>query len=121
MTDLDVVMALASAAPSFRPAWDPDDPSPYVDVGDLVYYLESELLAGRTVEVTAVFGVAERLLLDHPEVRTFIQVGLFESVQNTSGRSGLDQEAFEPFLLPRSRVLWDDLNRLWGGSTTRDG
>jgi hypothetical protein len=122
MTDLDILSALAAAAPLFRPNWDAVDPLAYVDVGDLVYYLQSELLAGRTAEVTTVFNTAEDLLrLGDPGVANFIQVAFFECIQNTSPRSRVDQEAFEPFLLARSRLLWNGLSAMWGGSTTNGG
>jgi hypothetical protein len=122
VTDLDVLSALAAAAPLFRPDWDDVDPLAYVDVGDLVYYLQSDLLAGRTAEVTTVFNAAEDLVrLGDPGVANFIQVGFFECIQNTSPGSRVDQEAFEPFVSARSRMLWNGLNAMWGGSTTNGG
>lgn len=114
----EALLTLAAAAPSFSPDWDTDDPIEYVEVGDLVRHLHEELRAGRTAEVTAVFDTAERLLHQAPSAENFIQIGFLESVQNTAGHAGLVQEAYEPFLGPLLRLLWDALNDLWGGSTT---
>jgi hypothetical protein len=97
-SDAEAWGRLARAAPSFEPDWDADDPNPYVDVGDLVDHLRDELRAGRTNEVEAVFTVAEDMLVGAEPVANFIQIGLFESIQNTSAGSGVAQEAFERFL-----------------------
>ena len=119
-TPLEILLGLASAAPTFLPDWDRTDPLPYVDVGDLVQHLQRELREGRTEEVAAVFATAERRLATDPDAENFIQIGFFECVQNTSASAGLVQEDFEPFLGPRSAVAWQALNSFWGGSTTPD-
>jgi hypothetical protein len=117
-TDLEVLHELAAAAPSFEPEWDENDPIPYVDVGDLVRHLRAGLAKGQTNEVAAVFELTERLLANDEVEPGFIQIGFFESIQNTSPGTGTDQEAWEPFLGPLSRGLWEAVNDSWGGSTT---
>jgi hypothetical protein len=114
----EVLHELAAAAPSFQPSWDENNPLPYIEVGDLVRHLRAELAKGEINEVAAVFDLTERLLANDEVEPGFITIGLFEDVQNTSANTGIDQEAWEPFLGPLSRGLWDDLNNFWGGNTT---
>ena len=117
-TNLEVLHELAAAAPSFQPSWDENDRLPYIEVADLVRHLRAKLAVGKTNEVSAVFELAERLLATDEVERGFITIGFFEDVQNTSANTDIDQEAWEPFLGPLSRGLWDELNDFWGGSTT---
>jgi hypothetical protein len=114
----EVLHELAAAAPSFQPSWDENNPLPYIEVGDLVRHLRAKLAKGEINEVAAVFDLTERLLANDAVEPGFITIGLFENVQNTSADTGIDQEAWEPFLGPLSRGLWDELNNFWGGSTT---
>ena len=117
----DALLRLAAAAATFTPEWDDPEPLDYVDVWDLVSHLQSQLAEGEADEVAAVLQLAEELLAEgDPGVDNFLQVGFFESIQNTSESHGLVQEAFEPYLGPRSKALWLELNNLWGGSTTPD-
>jgi hypothetical protein len=116
LTDLELLHELAATAPSFQPSW--DDLLPYIEVGDLVRHLRANLAQGEINEVAAVFELTERLLANDEVDPGFITIGLFEDVQNTSADTGIDQEAWEPFLGPLSRGLWDELNDFWGGSTT---
>jgi hypothetical protein len=120
-TDLEALHELAAAAPSFQPEWDEDDPIPYVDIGDLVRHLRERLKCGEIEEVRAVFDLADSLLGNDEVEPGFIKIGLFESIQNTSPGTGLDQEEWEPFLGTQSRQLWGDLNQMWGGSTADEG
>jgi len=117
-TNVEALHELAAAAPSFQPSWDESDPLPYVEVGDLVRYLRAKLAKGEINEVSAVFELTEKLLSDDEVEPGFITIGFFEEIQNTSANTGIDQEAWEPFLGPLSRGLWDELNDFWGGSTT---
>jgi hypothetical protein len=80
--------------------------------------LRAKLAKGEINEVSAVFEVTERLLANDEVEPGFISIGLFEDIQNTSTDTSIDQEAWEPFLGPLSRRLWDELNNFWGGSTT---
>ena len=110
---------LAAAAPTFvHEDWEETERLAYVEVGDLVYHLRAGLKLGEPAEVVAVMEVVEALLAGNRADENFVQIGLFESIQNTSSGTGLDQEAWEPFLGPLSRRLWDELNDMWGGSTT---
>ena len=117
-TNVEVLHQLAVAATSFQPSWDESDPLPYIEVGDLVRHLRAKLAKGEINEVSAVFDLTESLLANEEVEPGFITIGLFEGIQNTSADTGIDQEAWEPFLGLLSRGLWDELNDFWGGSTT---
>src|ERR1700722_7576644 len=93
-------------------------PSPISKSGTSFAHLRAKLAKGEINEVSAVFELTERLLGNDEVEPGFITIGLFENVQNTSANTGIDQEAWEPFLGPLFRGLWDALNNFWGGSTT---
>ncbi len=115
----DALLRLAPAARTFDASWDDPDPLDYVDVADLTSHQQGQLARGETDEIAGVFDVAEELVAgDDPTITNFIQVGFFESIQNGSPSHRLAQEAFEPYLGPLSMVLWDELNDMWGGTTT---
>jgi len=117
-TNVEALHELAAAAPSFQPSWDENDPLPFIEVGDLVRHLRAKLAKGEIDEVFAVFELTETLLANDEVDPGFITIGFFEDVQNTSADTGIDQEAWVPFLGPLSRGHWDELNDFWGGSTT---
>lgn len=103
-----------------------DEDGPYLWVGALARHLVDELVGGRTVEVAAALAAAETLLgADDLDICTLVQVGLFEDLQNDSGRrfgegQPVRQEDFDPFLGPRSVAALHAVNTFWAGSTTPD-
>ena len=51
----------------------------------------------------------------HVNVRELVVVGFLEDLQNLASQQPFGKEAFIPFLGPKSREAWDDLERFWAG------
>jgi hypothetical protein len=76
--------------------------------------------AGEKLELPAVFERIERILAEgDASARELATVGALEDIQNISSHQPFGPQAFEPWLGPRSREAWAEINRLWqaaGGS-----
>jgi hypothetical protein len=113
ITKDQIVNVLTSEFPAFSPDEDDRD-LPYVVLGDFTRFLLEAFRNNDEALLTEAAALIERL---HQEgdayVREAATIGLLEGIQNTWPDSGIDPEAFIPYLLPESRRWWKSLNRFW--------
>lgn len=130
----DVMPLLLEACPSFRHAWETDVKESYVnlnedgtrlhyiDAGDFALHVVKLAKSNRFAEFPAIFGVIERLHLEGDDyVKELATIGYLEDLQNIGGHHGLNDQYFEPYLLPESRRWWKGLNAFWEGRSTGGG
>jgi hypothetical protein len=82
-----------------------------------VYFVVRDLYpSGKIEEVQHAFDVMEYLLKNgNHGVRELVQIGFLEDLQSVAFQQAIGKEAFVPFLGPKSRDAWDELERLWAG------
>lgn len=111
---------LLENCPSFRPE-DPEQPT-YILLAAFAEHLLERQRAGATEELPAAVRLIERLHVEGDAyVREAATIGILEAIQNISGWSGLDAEAFGRHLLPVSRRWWDSLHAFWSGKIPHVG
>ena len=50
-------------------------------------------------------------------VRELVVIGFFEDLQYLASQPAFGKEVFIPFLGPKSREAWDELERFWAGES----
>ena len=123
MLSQDQIMPLLlEACPSFRSVWDSELDEDerklvYVCLGRFARHLLDLKADRKTEEFAPVAVVIERV---HTEgdvgASEAATIGLLEGVQNVWGNSGIAPDTFKQFLLPRSRLWWEQLELFWAGS-----
>jgi hypothetical protein len=115
---------LVAEFPEFRPRWEKHiqywegkSAGYYNDITQFVYFVIGDLYPSRKIEeLQRAFDVMEHLLKNGSHgVRELVQVGFLEDLQNLAAEQAFGKEAFIPFLGPKSREAWDELERFWGG------
>jgi len=48
-------------------------------------------------------------------VQELVVIGFLEDLQNLASRQPSGKDAFVPFLGPKSREAWDEIDRSWAG------
>ncbi len=121
--ETDVLPRLVAKFPGFRPRWEKHiecwegKPAGYYnDITQFVYFVVRELYpSGKTEEVQHAFDLLEYWLKSGSKgVRELVVIGFFEDLQNLASQQTFGKEAFVPFLGPKSRETWDELERTWG-------
>ena len=121
-TEADVMPRLVAEFPGFRPRWEKhlalwegQPAGTYNDITQFVYFLVCDLYpSGKAEEVQHAFDLMEYWLKSSNEsVRELVAIGFLEDLQNLASRREFGKEAFLPFLGPKSREAWDDLERFW--------
>jgi hypothetical protein len=124
-TEADVMPRLLAEFPGFRPRWEKHRESwegqpagSYIDISQFVSFVVEDLYTiGKTEEVQRAFDLMEYWLNNsNASVRALIVIGFFEDLQNLASQQTFGEEAFVPFLGPRSRVAWDELERFGSGT-----
>jgi hypothetical protein len=124
--EADVMPRLVAEFPDFRPRWEKhlefwegEPAGNYNDITQFVYFVVRDVYpSGKTEEVQQAFDLMEYWLKNGNEsVRELIVIGFLEDLQNLASRQGFGKEAFVPFLGPKSREAWDELERFWGGKS----
>lgn len=111
---------LLENCPSFRPE-DTEQPT-YILLAEFAEHLLERQRAGATEELPAAVRLIERLHVEGDDyVREAATIGILEAIQNISGWSGVDAEAFGQHLLPVSRRWWDSLDAFWSGKIPHVG
>ena len=65
------------------------------------------------------FGLMEKWLVDGSQaVRGLVVIGFLETLQNVTSWQAFGKVAFIPFLGPKSREAWDDVERMWAGKSS---
>ncbi len=112
-----------TAYQGFLNEWgDEREPPLYLALADLAQHLILRLESGDTSRFNEVFDVVERWHLagDH-YVREAATIGLLEDLQNTGLYRTMTPDGFLPWLRPKSRKRWDQVNSFWqGGEPIRD-
>lgn len=100
--------------------WEGKPAGNYNDITQFVYFLVEELYpSGKTEEVQRVFDLMEHWLnTGSVSLQELVVIGFFEDLQNLASQQPFGKEAFIPFLGPKSREAWDDLERFWAGEGT---
>ncbi len=115
---------LVAEFPAFRPRWDKHleywegKPAGYYnDITEFVYFVVRDLYpSGQIEEVHRALDMMEDLLKNGSSaVQELVVIGFFEDLQNLASRQAFGKEAFIPFLGPKSREAWDELERFWSG------
>jgi hypothetical protein len=99
--EADVMPRLVAEFPGFRPRWEKhlafwegEPAGNYNDTTQFVYFVVGDLYPnGKIEEVQHAFDL------------------------NLASRQAFAKEAFVPFLGPKSREAWDELERFWGGKS----
>ena len=118
-----VIPLLLKACPSFQPLWDGhlreyEVPLIYVALGDFARHLLALYQRRETEVFPEVARVIERLHIEgDANVKKAATIGLLEGIQNTWGHSGVDPDAFVPYLLPESARWWRSLSDFWDGKS----
>jgi hypothetical protein len=122
--EADVMPRLVAEFPGFRPRWEKHlehwegKPAGYYnDITQFVYFVLRELYpSGKTEEVQHALDLMEYWLKSGSKgVRELVVTGFFEDLQNLASQHPFGKEVFVPFLGPKSREAWDELERIWGG------
>ncbi len=118
----DVIPLFLAACPSFRSVWEDhcaywgdEVAGGYLGTGALAHHLIDLARLDHTGCFPRVFDLVEYLLIaGTDEVQTLATLGVLEGLQNVASNSGVDPETFFPWLGPRSRTAWTQLNEDWG-------
>ena len=123
-TEAEVMTQLLAGFPGFRPrwekhlaSWDGEPAGNYIDIGEFVYFVVEDLYpSGKSEEVQRAFDLMENWLMNgHVNVQELVVIGFLEDLQNLASQQPFGKEAFIPFLGPKSREGWDDLEKFWEG------
>lgn len=123
-SEAEVMPRLIAEFPGLRPRWEEHlqfyegkSPGNYVDISLFVRFIVQDLYpSGKIEEVQRAFDLMEHWLKNgHANVRQLVVVGFLEDLQNLASQQPFGKEAFIPFLRPKSREAWDDLERFWAG------
>ncbi len=124
--EADVMPRLVAEFPGFRPrwekhleSWEGEPAGNYNDITQFVYFVVRDLYPREKIEeVQHAFDLMEYWLKNGNEsVRELVVIGFLEDLQNLASRQAFAKEAFIPFLGPKSREAWDELERFWGGKS----
>jgi hypothetical protein len=124
--EADVMPRLVAEFPGFRARWEKHleywegKPAGYYnDITQFVYFVVRDLYpSGRIEEVKHAFDLMEYLLKNGSHgVRELVVIGFLEDLQNLASQQA--KEALVPFLGPKSREAWDELERFWAGEKVR--
>lgn len=115
---LDTIFGQAPGFVSRRKAmlegYGPEEPGPYIYLGEFASYLVELYVAGDTACFTAVFTTVERLAeRQDSEILSLLAVGLFEDIQNICSNNGINHHVFLTWLGPKSRELWEEVDLFW--------
>ena len=115
---------LVAEFPGFRPRWEKHlelwkgkPAGSYNDITEFVYFVVRDLYpSGKTEETKHVFELMEYCLKNGDKsLRELVVIGFLEDLQNLASRQAFGKEAFLPFLGPKSREAWDEIERFWAG------
>ena len=132
-TEAEIMPQLVAEFPGFHARWekhlafwDGEPAGSYNDIREFVWFVVEDLYpSGKAEEVQRVFDLMEHWLkTGHAKVQELVVIGFLEDLQNLASQQPFGKEAFIPFLGPKSREAWDDLERFWAGkgaSSERSG
>ncbi len=94
----------------------------YIDIAQIALFIVNKIQLKQDDFVKDLFIKVEQILSDCDEkVDELIVVGLFESIQNIGGGRKIDYyRGFDKWLLPISKMKWDNLIDMWEGTNWRE-
>jgi hypothetical protein len=125
-TEADIMPRLVADFPGFRPRWEQhlkfwegEPAGNYNDITQFVYFVVRDLHpSGKTEEVQHAFDLMEHWLTNgNKGVQELVVIGFLEDLQNLASRQASGKDVFIPFLGPKSREAWDELDRFWAGKS----
>lgn len=125
--DRDVAFALLlKACPGalkdweeFQEEWKDEEMPAYFGMAVFSGHVVELLKRGETESFTEVFEVIERLIVEgDEEVRSLAIVGFIESLQNQASWTEKGDQVFLPWLKPKTRAAWFELEELWRGENS---
>jgi len=128
-TESEVMPRLVAEFPDLRDqwekhlkSWEGKSPGSYIDIGLFVRFVVQDLYpSGKTEVVQRAFDLMEDWLKNgHVSVQELVVIGFLEDLQNLASQQPFGKDAFIPFLGPKSREAWDDLERFWAGKSASE-
>jgi hypothetical protein len=93
----------------------------YFDIAEIGKFLINKLKNGDTDMFELFFEKTEEILKQGDAgVQNLIVIGLFEGIQNIVGREINYYSAFNKWLMPESKLMWDNLIDFWEGTEWRN-
>jgi hypothetical protein len=124
ITQAEAFALLLEACPGAHDAWE-EHKLDYADETKDLPYLGAAVFARHIVEMmeagwmqtfTEVFQLIERLIVEgDEEVRGLATVGFLEDIQSIASWKDFGNEAFVPWLMPKSLASWQELIDIWAG------
>ena len=123
-TAADIMPRLLDEFPGFRPQWEEhlaywngEPAGNYNDIAEFARFVVKELYPNGQIErVQHAFDMMEDWLIDgDKDLGDLVVVGFLEDVQILASSQALGSAAFVPFLRPKSRDAWNELERVWAG------
>ncbi len=126
MTVNEIVPTLLAACPSANERWNDhlafwgnDERGLYNDVGVFAHHAVEKFARGETEEFAALFDAVEDMLQSEDDrVKDLAVVGLIEDIQNVASHRPHGYIVFVPWLGPRSREAWAEVDHAWDGVTS---
>ncbi len=126
LTEADLIPSLLTEFPKFRPRWQAhleswhgEPAGNYNDMAEFVHFVVEDLYPSeQRQDVKRVFELMEQWLTSgNKTVQGLVVVGFLETLQNFASWQSFGKEAFIPFLGPKSRDAWKEIERVWAGKS----
>jgi hypothetical protein len=122
----DIMPTLLAASPDFRPAWEEhlrywgdEAAGVYNDTAAFVHYLVERYEQGDRATFPLVFDAIENFMVrGTPDSRDVASLGILETLQVVASHYPFGSEAFEEYLGPVSKVVWNELASTWEGKSS---
>ncbi len=123
MTNDQIVPKLLQACPEAKDAWEQhlsfwggEERGLFNDVAVFADHIVEGFTVGDTVEFEAFFLVLEEMIESKDEtVRALGVIGLIEGIQNIASHQAHGYSVFVPWLGPRSKEAWAEVEKMWSG------
>lgn len=123
-TEADIISRLLKEFPDFQSRWhehkafwEDEAAGSYNDVSVFVHFLVEELYpSGDAKRVQLAFNLFEGwLCTGDPRIQDLVVLGFLEDIQTLASWQPFGPEVFVPFLGPKSRGAWKELQKVWEG------
>jgi hypothetical protein len=118
----EIVPGFLAACPGLASPWQEhlvlcggdDERGIYVDVSVIAQHLVDRFETQDVSEFPATFALLERCLAEgDSETREVAAIGIIEAIQNIASHRPFGPEAFEPWLLDKTRLAWIQVAAWW--------
>ena len=93
----------------------------YIDISEISRFMVDKIKSKQYSFLKDLFIKVEEILANcDKEIEDLIVVGLFEGIQNIGGREIDYYFGFDSWLLPISKIKWDNLIDRWEGTNWRN-